>query len=127
MGIEEPRLKGLAADLAATGYPVMTLALPDLFHYRITPAATDVLEDAVSWMAAQPRWRGRARRHGRGELRRRPVDGRGRPPGIRTRWRSCCRLAATATCRVKALPGDRRGAPGARRGGASRRTITAWR
>ena len=54
MGIEEPRLKGLAADLAATGYPVMTLALPDLMQYRITPAATDVLEDAVSWMAAQP-------------------------------------------------------------------------
>ena len=54
MGIEEPRLKGLAADLAATGYPVMTLALPDLMQYRITPAATDVLEDAVAWMAAQP-------------------------------------------------------------------------
>jgi dienelactone hydrolase len=54
MGIEEPRLKGLAADLAATGYPVMTLALPDLMQYRITLAATDVLEDAVSWMAARP-------------------------------------------------------------------------
>ncbi len=54
MGIEEPRLKGLAADLAATGHPVMTLALPDLQQYRITPAATDVLEDAVAWMAARP-------------------------------------------------------------------------
>jgi dienelactone hydrolase len=53
MGIEEPRLKGLAADLATTGYPVMTMALPDLMRYRITPAATDVLEDAVSWMAAR--------------------------------------------------------------------------
>jgi dienelactone hydrolase len=53
MGIEEPRLKGLAADLAASGHPVMTLALPDLMQYRITLAATDVLEDAVGWMAAQ--------------------------------------------------------------------------
>jgi dienelactone hydrolase len=53
MGIEEPRLKGLANDLAESGHPVMTLALPDLMQYRITLAATDVLEDAVKWMAAQ--------------------------------------------------------------------------
>src|SRR5688500_15320024 len=34
MGIEEPRLKALAADLAGTGVRVMTLALPDLQRYR---------------------------------------------------------------------------------------------
>lgn len=51
MGIEEPRLTGLAEDLAATGLAVMTLALPDLQRYQITPASTDMIEDAVAWMA----------------------------------------------------------------------------
>jgi dienelactone hydrolase len=51
MGIEEPRLTGLARDLAGTGVIVMTMALPDLQAYMITPRATDVIEDAVSWMA----------------------------------------------------------------------------
>jgi dienelactone hydrolase len=31
----------------------MTIALPDLQAYRITPRATDTIEDAVSWLAAQ--------------------------------------------------------------------------
>lgn len=53
MGIEEPRLTALAADLAATGLTVMAMALPDLQQYRITPNATDVIEDAVTWMAAR--------------------------------------------------------------------------
>ena len=51
MGIEEPRLTALAKDLAGTGVVVMTMALPDLQAYMITPRATDVIEDAVSWMA----------------------------------------------------------------------------
>src|SRR5688500_6096169 len=54
-GIDEPRLAALAADIAASGYPVMALALPDLQRFRLTPAATDVIEDAVSWMTQQPR------------------------------------------------------------------------
>jgi dienelactone hydrolase len=54
MGIEEPRLTALAMDLAATGVVVMTMALPDLQAYMITPRATDVIEDAVSWMAQRP-------------------------------------------------------------------------
>jgi hypothetical protein len=29
----------------------MTMALPDLEHYRITPRSTDVIEDAIWWMA----------------------------------------------------------------------------
>lgn len=54
MGIREPRLTGLAADLAATGVTVMTMALPDLMNYQITARSSDVIEDAVAWMAAQP-------------------------------------------------------------------------
>jgi dienelactone hydrolase len=54
MGIEERRLVGLARDLAGTGVNVMTMALPDLQQYRITPHATDTIEDAVLWAARQP-------------------------------------------------------------------------
>jgi hypothetical protein len=54
MGIEEPRLTALAADLAGSGVRVMTMALPDLQAYRITPQATNVIEDAVAWMAKRP-------------------------------------------------------------------------
>jgi dienelactone hydrolase len=54
MGIEEPRLTALANDLAGAAVTVMAMALPDLQAYRITPRATDVIEDAVTWMAARP-------------------------------------------------------------------------
>jgi dienelactone hydrolase len=54
MGIEEPRLRGLAGDLAASGVAVLTIALPDLVHYRFTPEAVDEIEDAGLWLAAQP-------------------------------------------------------------------------
>jgi dienelactone hydrolase len=54
MGIDEPRLTRLARDLAGAGLRVMAMALPDLRRYRITPEATDVIEDAVRWAAAQP-------------------------------------------------------------------------
>jgi dienelactone hydrolase len=54
MGIEEPRLKALASDLAGTGVRVMTMALPDLQRYRVTPRSADVIEDTVAWMARQP-------------------------------------------------------------------------
>jgi len=52
MGIEEPRLKGLAGDLAASGLAVMTIALPDLIRYRFTPESVDEIEDAAAWLAA---------------------------------------------------------------------------
>ena len=56
MGIAEPRLTGLAHDLAASGVLVMTLALPDLQRYAITARATDVIEDAdVSCVLVDPR------------------------------------------------------------------------
>jgi dienelactone hydrolase len=51
MGIDEPRLTALARDLAGSGVMVMTMALPDLQRYQITPRSTDVIEDAVGWMA----------------------------------------------------------------------------
>jgi dienelactone hydrolase len=54
MGIEEPRLTALATDLAGSGVRVMAMALPDLQAYRITPRATDVIEDTITWMAARP-------------------------------------------------------------------------
>jgi dienelactone hydrolase len=54
MGINEPRLAALAQDLAAGGYLVMTLALPDLMAYSITTRSPDVIEDAVGWMTNQP-------------------------------------------------------------------------
>jgi dienelactone hydrolase len=54
MGIDEPRLISLASELAASGVTVMTLALPDLEHYRITPDSSDVIEDAVLWLTSQP-------------------------------------------------------------------------
>ena len=54
MGIREPRLTALAKDLAGSGVTVMTLALPDLQHYRLTVHSTDVIEDAIAWMTQQP-------------------------------------------------------------------------
>jgi pimeloyl-ACP methyl ester carboxylesterase len=54
MGINEPRLAALAHDLAAGGYLVMTMALPDLMAYSITTKSPDVIEDTVAWMAKQP-------------------------------------------------------------------------
>jgi dienelactone hydrolase len=54
MGIEEPRLRALAHDLAGSGVRVMTLALPDLQRYQVTAQSSDVVEDAIGWMAGQP-------------------------------------------------------------------------
>ena len=56
-GINESRLVGLAEDLSATGYRVVTVAAPDLTKFKITPEVTDVIEDAVKWTSEQPRFR----------------------------------------------------------------------
>jgi hypothetical protein len=53
MGIDEPRLTALAKDLAGSGVGAMTMALPDLQRYEITPRATDQIEDAVAWLAGR--------------------------------------------------------------------------
>ena len=55
-GINESRLVGLAEDLAATGYGVLTIAAPDLQRFKITPAVTDTIEDAVRWASEQPQF-----------------------------------------------------------------------
>jgi dienelactone hydrolase len=55
-GIDESRLVGLAEDLAATGYNVMTVAAPDLQKFKVTPAVTDVIEDAIRWTSEQPQF-----------------------------------------------------------------------
>jgi dienelactone hydrolase len=54
-GIDETRLVGMAEDLAASGFAVLTVAPPDLRRFQITPANTDVIEDAARWAAANPR------------------------------------------------------------------------
>jgi hypothetical protein len=56
-GINESRLVGLAEDLSATGYRVVTVAAPDLQQFKITPQVTDVIEDAVKWTSEQPHFR----------------------------------------------------------------------
>ena len=56
-GINESRLVGLAEDLSATGYRVVTVAAPDLTKFKVTPAVTDVIEDAVKWTSEQPQFR----------------------------------------------------------------------
>jgi hypothetical protein len=56
-GINESRLVGLAEDLAATGFGVLTIAAPDLQKFKITPQVTDVIEDAVKWTSEQPQFR----------------------------------------------------------------------
>jgi hypothetical protein len=56
-GIDESRLVGLAEDLSATGYRVITVAAPDLQKFKITPEVTDVIEDAVKWTSEQPQFR----------------------------------------------------------------------
>ena len=51
-GIRESRLVGLAEDLAASGFTVLTVASPDLQRFQITPVSTDIIEDAALWLAA---------------------------------------------------------------------------
>jgi dienelactone hydrolase len=55
LGIDEPRLYGLAHELANVGFVVLTPELPDLQRYDITPRTTDMIEDAALWLSRQPR------------------------------------------------------------------------
>ena len=52
-GIDEPRLMGLAREVAATGWAVVTPELSDLVAYRITPRSTDIIEDAGVWLSGR--------------------------------------------------------------------------
>jgi dienelactone hydrolase len=51
-GIDEPRLVTFSRRLASTGANVLSMPLPDLREFRITPRSTDVIEDATAWLAA---------------------------------------------------------------------------
>src|SRR5206468_4073880 len=42
-GVEEPRLASLSTRLAATGATVLSVPLPELRRYRITPVSTDMI------------------------------------------------------------------------------------
>jgi len=51
-GVDEPRLATFARRLASTGVRALSVPIPDLRAFRITPRATDVIEDAITWAAA---------------------------------------------------------------------------
>jgi dienelactone hydrolase len=53
-GIDEPRLVTFSKRLASTGVNVLSVPLPDLRQFRVTPASTDIIEDATLWLAAEP-------------------------------------------------------------------------
>lgn len=55
LGIDEPRLYGLANELAGVGYAVLTPELPDLQRYDVTPRTTDIIEDAAVWLSSKRR------------------------------------------------------------------------
>jgi dienelactone hydrolase len=63
-GIDETRFVGFAHDIAAAGHPVLTVELPDLKHYLITPRTTDMIEDAARWALSRPEYLGRDGRIG---------------------------------------------------------------
>lgn len=48
-GLDEPRLVDFAGHLASRRFAVLTVELPDLLHYRVTPRTTDMIEDAATW------------------------------------------------------------------------------
>jgi hypothetical protein len=50
-GIAEVRLVGMAEDLAASGFTVLTVSTPDLQRFQVTPRSTDMIEDAAKWLA----------------------------------------------------------------------------
>jgi dienelactone hydrolase len=52
-GVDEPRLDAFARNFAGMGHPVLSVGLPDLAQYRITPRATDMIEDAARWWTSK--------------------------------------------------------------------------
>ncbi len=53
-GNDEPRLVAFSRRLAGTGVRVLTVPLPELRRFQITPSSTDMIEDATRWMADNP-------------------------------------------------------------------------
>ena len=58
-GVDEPRLVTFSRRLASAGYVVVSVPLPDLRAFRITPRTTDDIEDASRWIAASALAHGR--------------------------------------------------------------------
>ena len=54
-GIDEPRLVRLARHLSENGLTVVTPDIPELAHFEISPAITDVIEQAAVWLASNDR------------------------------------------------------------------------
>jgi hypothetical protein len=52
-GIDEPRLVGMARQLASSGLTIVTPAVPELTRYEIVPAATAAIEQAALWLASE--------------------------------------------------------------------------
>jgi dienelactone hydrolase len=50
-GIDEPRLVRLSRELSADNMAVVTPEIPELSHFEITPAITDTITEAASWLA----------------------------------------------------------------------------
>lgn len=50
-GLDEPRLVDFAGHLASRRLAVLTVEMPDLLNYRITPRTTDMIEDSAAWLA----------------------------------------------------------------------------
>jgi dienelactone hydrolase len=48
-GVDEPRLDAFARNFAGMGHSVLSVGLPDLARYSITPRTTDMIEDAARW------------------------------------------------------------------------------
>jgi dienelactone hydrolase len=51
-GLNEPRLVDFAGHLASRGFAVLSVELPDMLDYRISPRSTDMIEDAALWLAS---------------------------------------------------------------------------
>jgi dienelactone hydrolase len=50
-GVDEPRLAAFSRRLAGTGLTVLSVPLPELRRYRVTPVSTDMIEDAIGWFS----------------------------------------------------------------------------
>jgi dienelactone hydrolase len=55
LGIDEPRLYGLAYEIASAGIAVLTPETPDLMRFAITARTTDMIEDSAVWLTGQRR------------------------------------------------------------------------
>jgi dienelactone hydrolase len=55
LGIDEPRLYGLAYEIASAGIAVLTPETPDLARFAITARTTDMIEDSAVWLTGQRR------------------------------------------------------------------------